>query len=1475
VSALPGGSAAKLGDRYEDWWTLCRIGDVLQGQAARIRLEPPGAEGVGIEFWVEDATTRSCEQAKDTPASGSWTVRRLQTEGVLASLLPHLVNGHYVRLVLSTQADDFAALSARAAKTMTIDEYREVLTVEQSAGLTTVAAVWNVPEEQTWTLLKRVMVEHLPGDALQRLVHLTYERLVQGDTAAAIEALRGALDGRLQEVLTAPDLWAMMNGAGFPRRLLAGDANVLGALSASVARQVDRAAQLEPSVGLVEEGQVSTLAERLTTGDEQVVVVDGRAGSGKSTLASAAVRELSAQGWFAAAVRMDAVQTGTQTARALGGEASLPDSPAILLEGVAAGSPAVLLVDQLDAVSTYSGRMPNSFTAVSDVLEQVERMPNVKVVLVVRTVDLHEDPRMRRLLADTDRVGRLAVCDLDPDKVRDTLAAAGIATDAIQPETLRLLCVPLHLAVFSRLSPVAQAWSYRTLSELYERYTNDLRSTLEREVGHLDWHGITSTLVTYMSDHEVLRVPRVHLDAVPVLEVNALLSANMLVADGDQIGFFHETLFDYLFARAFVGQGRDLHEFLVGSGQQLFRRAQTRQVLEYLAATDRAEFRRCIIRVLDSEAVRAHLKAVALAVLDQLDPTAEDWLAIEPLAFSAGPFADRLIALLSEPGWFDATDVAGRWELLLADSSTVARAAYQLIWAARKRPERVQALVEPYVGADQEWRDRLRALIAWSLTPALLDFTTTLLQRGDLDDARGPIAVNADFFSILYGVHEEDPAGTAQVLGAYVRRGIVRAAADGSSDPFSSGHVPEHSSGAAELINKVAEQAPREFLGAVLPCVVDISEATATSSGHERLRTGRWAFRYGGYRYGVADATFGGVEDALRALAVTHVQVALELARPLAASDIEDQRFLACRTFGAVGTSCSDEAVDWLLSDGRNLSLGWSDSPRWASRELIAVATRSCSDDRLLALCSHLLDHYPDLERRPDRRPLLGRSQYDLLSAVVPARRNASVTRRLGELERKFALAPPRAPESLEAHVIGPPIADASSEKMSDQNWLDAVAAYTGDETDWTRGVGGAHELAQVLARRVGEDPERFARLALRFGDHTHPAYFSRLIEAIAGKVALPVLCELCEHAEAVAGSAVRHSIAWALRDIADDDQCVLALLRRCADDTDPDRETARTEASSGGYYYGGDLLSAGLNSTRGAAARAIASRLFAGTAALDELIPIVQALASDPILAVRTHAAEAVRALINSRCDVALDLAESLMTGVDIDLFSTPTAAQLLAASLLRQPARFAPHLERVLASSAAEVARHGGGIWAMAALRDLLVEPLPYDVSALPPAARRGAAEVVAASATSGSMLLSQLLADDVREVRAAASHAARDLARLSGAEAEARLAMFLNAPSFGEFATEVVAALNRRTDVLPASAITACERTVAALGSALGDIWRGNAAAAEDVTALLLRLYRQGDDPVRVRCLDVIDGLTVRRAYGLEDKLEGMRG
>jgi hypothetical protein len=263
---------------------------------------------------------------------------------------------------------------------------------------------------------------------------------------------------------------------------------------------------------------------------------------------------------------------------------------------------------------------------------------------------------------------------------------------------------------------------------------------------------------------------------------------------------------------------------------------------------------------------------------------------------------------------------------------------------------------------------------------------------------------------------------------------------------------------------------------------------------------------------------------------------------------------------------------------------------------------------------------------------------------------------------------------------------------------LRALVKHSEDRTVWHRGrvpVGGARELAQVLGRRAKEDPERFAQLALRLGSDVPPVVIDNVISSIAGAVDLDVLTDVCEHASQLHGPAVGRAICSAIHRARGANTRLVALLEKYASDEDPDRESARTEAGSGQPYYGGDLLTAGLNSTRGQAALDAASLLFAGDDYVDQLTPIVEALVVDEILAVRVCAAEAVVGLLKHAPNLALDVTERLLD-TSIDVYDARTVEHLLVYAVLRAPGRFGPALARAL-EGPDSISERAGRVWAV----------------------------------------------------------------------------------------------------------------------------------------------------------------------------------
>ncbi len=153
MSLPPGGVADKLGNRYEHWWTAIRLLDVLEGTATRIRIEPPGDDGLGVEFQIEESDGLSAEQVKAAGADGNWTLGRLQREGLLTAAKAHILSGKRFRLVATTPAPALETLSDRARRSESLQEFLEYLPKDSLADFGNLTEHWSLDAESSWKLL--------------------------------------------------------------------------------------------------------------------------------------------------------------------------------------------------------------------------------------------------------------------------------------------------------------------------------------------------------------------------------------------------------------------------------------------------------------------------------------------------------------------------------------------------------------------------------------------------------------------------------------------------------------------------------------------------------------------------------------------------------------------------------------------------------------------------------------------------------------------------------------------------------------------------------------------------------------------------------------------------------------------------------------------------------------------------------------------------------------------------------------------------------------------------------------------------------------------------------------------------------------------------------------------------------------------------------------------------------------------------
>jgi hypothetical protein len=1450
VVAFTGGAADKIGNEYETWWTLRRVTQLLRGEIDAMAVEPLG--GDGAELWVEFRGVRTYDQVKYR-SSGTWTPAHLRSDGVLAKLGPQYAAGSKVLLVLSQPSEELERLIGLANATSTAGDLWDA--TPNSTNLDLLRDAWKVGDEATWAYLRQTSVRHDGLPHLKEFVELALENLVLGTASGAIGVLRSFLDDHRSAPFTSPIVWAALEVAGiFPRpRLEPGP--TIARLSDALARHVRAVRRSTPRGGSIPRREVGQIVEAITSTNAPILLVVGKAGAGKSVVVADVAQELEQAGRHVAALRLDRLEPTTSTASDLGRLLGIERSPVVALSEVSPdGFDGVLVIDQLDAVSNFSGRMPTVYEAVDDVLGQAKLLGNVRVILAVRAIDLAEDPRLRRLAGED--VPTIEVGELDPHDIRAYLTQIGTDPASVDSATLGLLGLPIHLYVFSELGEEMRTAPHRTLTSLYAAFTKSFRDRLERDGYPDEWAEVSRVLVDRMNNDEALTVPASALDHIRPLYVEALISANVLVAEDGRVAVFHEAYFDYLFAKSFNARGDELVDWFANSGQGLFRRSQLRQLLAYVAAEETPAFIAQILAVADSK-LRPHLVSIAYTVLAGYSPTPDEWLAVRRLLNPANPFVTRVISLIGSPRWFAAADAAGEIERLLDDPAWSEVTAGLIGRLAGDYPERVLELLRPRLSRGAPWVEAVQNAVDVSQSPVWAQFAIEQMAIGSLDLPDRPFDIlQTSLFHRMVAPH---PLEALKLLSDALSRDLERtieAGATALEDALS--RRGRHSLDAGQ-IEQLATAVTPEFIDTMLPLIERIATFRAPD-GHVA-----WRYRVGGRHHDFDDDIYFTFDEALTELTRDDAERALPILERLSRHHVDSLDFLVCR---ALHEADADIAIDWFLETEDRRSLGWLSDMRWESRRLVESASRACSDDRFTKLEGALLHWSPSHKSRAVDLQWNGMAELELLSALPADRLSPIARRRLAELHRKFPWWVPREPDQMSGGIVQSPIAREAAERMSDAHWIGAIEKYRNhDRTTFRNGeaFGGGEQLADMLGTLAKADPGRFLPLALRLPPSAPGIYTEHIVRSLAGEVdqlvLLPLLQKYRDDHPTESGRAVVSAIDAYARDLSDE---LFEELLLFAGDDDPTEDLARV-ATSSGTYFGGDFVTAGINSTRGAVVNTLARVIGADRHRLPAALPTLQRLANDPIIAVRTLATEAALAYASIARDDGLDLIARLL--VDDDVLNTSSGLRSLRWAMLWDAERFAPILVRALSSEDAKLA---GAHWANCAVNDALGSA-PGNVSTLFESARIGVADAIATDPRLGQTLLEELFNDPSPEVRKAA---ARSMHHLQNVDIDTRdhlVARFVESAAFAETLPDLVDALEGLSGDLPSSTWEVCRRAIERMEASAP---AGKTVRPGDLVSVLSRLYRASDEKGREAALDLIDRTVLLQLWRVEEALDEAR-
>lgn len=1089
-------------------------------------------------------------------------------------------------------------------------------------------------------------------------------------------------------------------------------------------------------------------------------MLSGVAGSGKSGVVRDILGKLTDAGILHLALRIDQsldCRSPRDFGRTLLGR---EDSPVTVLKGLSPDDRTVLLIDQIDAVSEVSGRNGAAKNAVLGMVDEARRYASVRIVLVCRSFDIESDERIKQLRQSND-VAHVNVPLLDwSTDVAPVVASLGVGPDNLDASQKELLRLPLNLAVFAEVA-IDGDTQFGNRNDLFAKLLQRKERLVAQNRDQVSWALMSplTTLADWMSARQRLDAPHTILDEYS-RAVEILTSEHLVIRSRDTLNFFHESFFDYVFARAFSARQQSLLDLLASSEQHLFRRTQVRQILEHMRQSDNVRYVREIAEVIASGNVRFHIKiAVAQWLAALASPTEQERDLILTLDEPSQPFPLLVrTAIQGTAGWFDVLNQNG-WLAAQLRSRVEMRKKTILWWLANiagDRPKPIAQLLDAWWDDDQ------------NKGTELLDWFGDVRRQGP-DQALIDLCIRV--------VHSRPP-GLFEPKGNFRRELLIATwTAGGGSDgaaailkTYFDAWFDEHPVGnpfdrdeiqSIDLhsLGELGKKSPLALLDGSIGAMAKTFQRIAVKVGAGEFD---YTFRYRAYpgRNFGSDQYLQLVRAALQKLAGDDPEQARLIIRRIDPQSHEAAAHLYLETIAANPQVLANELLP-LLAFPIIFKAGWTGADWRSFADAAKAALPYLADAERAAVERTVLAYKPELdfaiqaaqEHKAGGRETIwtqpknivgqlkwsGYMQFCVLETIGRELLSPRAAARLDELRRKFRDEKVEYPSQVETYAIESPIAKDNAVYMTDEQWLSAMRNHHSDEErQYGNGsaTGGARQLARVLQQLAKENPERFARLQLRIPADANPAYVQQLLWGLA-------------EAESVSLEPLEAAVLDAhLREGKPYGDCIARLFERhpelgrsqscwdvlvwyilhgeASDNVDVDTDHADREMMSieDLLNRGGNLHIRGLNGARGWALEALSAVLWNVPERRRDAWPLFEdRIANEAVLSVRCCMPRPLTPMFNEDKDRCAALLEEL---VSPDL-QRPVFAVRAIAKLQFPSSRVPPIAARILvaagqvAANAVATRSSADPVWMSPLITHPAINLLPFIVHQVPVIGRR----------------------------------------------------------------------------------------------------------------------------------------------------------
>jgi hypothetical protein len=278
----------------------------------------------------------------------------------------------------------------------------------------------------------------------------------------------------------------------------------------------------------------------------------------------------------------------------------------------------VILFDQIDALSQSQSLKNDYSITFRRLVNELKEQKNVRIIASVREYDLATDTEFR----DLSSANKIKVEILSESNVNDVLSYLELKS-TISKKLFELLRVPNHLDIFCQVH--ASLKNYDTIQTLQDLYNIFWKQVIKKS-SEIPLKKVKNLLFEIANKvyEQGLSIPiSIFEDNYPK-QLEFLSSEGIIIQNGSKIQFFHQTFYDYSYAKMFAKKNKDVLEYIFENNCSLEIRATLKMVLTFLREENPKYYLQSISKILSSKDIAFHIKLLIINILGYIETPSND-----------------------------------------------------------------------------------------------------------------------------------------------------------------------------------------------------------------------------------------------------------------------------------------------------------------------------------------------------------------------------------------------------------------------------------------------------------------------------------------------------------------------------------------------------------------------------------------------------------------------------------------------------------------------------------------------------------------------------------------------------------------------------------------------------------------------------------------------------------------------------------